>query len=103
MYAVIETGGKQYRVAEGDTIFVDRLPGEPGQEVVFERVLLVSSPENTKVGQPTVAGASVVGKVLRHGRARKIIVFKYKPKKNYRRTRGHRQVYTQVLIEKIRA
>lgn len=102
MYAVIETGGKQYRVAEGDTIFVEKLPVKPGQEVVFDRVLLVSSPEGLKIGQPTVTGASVVGKVVKQGRARKIIVFKYKPKKNYRRKRGHRQPYTQVVIEQIR-
>lgn len=102
MYAVIETGGKQYRVARGDTIFVEKLPVEPGQEVVFDRVLLVSLPEGCKIGQPTVDGASVVGKVVKHGRARKITVFKYKAKKNYRRTRGHRQPYTQVVIEEIR-
>lgn len=103
MYAVIETGGKQYRVAEGDTIFVEKLPVEAGQEVVFDRVLFVSSREGCKIGRPTVTGASVIGKVVKHGRARKIIVFKYKPKKNYRRTRGHRQSYTQVVIEKIQA
>lgn len=102
MYAIIKTGGKQYRVSEGDIIEVEKLPGETGHEVVFEQVLVLKDGENgIRTGQPFVEGCTVEGKVLRQGRARKIIVFKYKPKKNYRRKRGHRQPYTRVRIEKI--
>jgi len=101
MYAIIETGGKQYCVREGDALDVEKLPAEAGEEVVFDRVLLVGGAEEVKIGRPVVEGARVVGRVLNHGRGRKIIVFKYKPKKNYRRKQGHRQPYTQVLVEKI--
>jgi large subunit ribosomal protein L21 len=103
MEAIIETGGKQFRVAEGDTIAVEKLPAEAGAEVVFDRVLTVNKDGELTVGRPVVAGARVVGKVLEHGKARKIIVFKYKAKKNYRRKQGHRQPLTRVLIEKIEA
>ena len=102
MYAIIKTGGKQYRASEGDVIEVEKLPGETGDAVVFDQVLVLQDDENgLKTGQPFVEGCSVEGKVLRQGRARKIIVFKYKPKKNYRRKKGHRQPYTRVRIEKI--
>ena len=103
MYAVIETGGKQYRVRPGQTLEVELLPAEPGATVTLERVLLVSNDGNTLVGQPTVAGAAVVGTVTREGRGKKIIVFKYKSKKRYRRTQGHRQDYTYLTITDIQA
>jgi large subunit ribosomal protein L21 len=103
MYAVIETGGKQYRVRPGQTLEVELLPAEPGATVTLERVLLVSNDGKTLVGQPTVAGAAVVGTVTREGRGKKIIVFKYKSKKRYRRTQGHRQDYTYLTITDIRA
>jgi large subunit ribosomal protein L21 len=99
--AIIETGGKQFRVAQGDTITVEKLPVEKGQEVVFERVLTVHKDGELMVGRPVVDGAKVVGKIVEHGKDKKIIVFKYKAKKNYRRKQGHRQPLTRVLIEKI--
>lgn len=101
MYAIVETGGKQYRVEEGKPIRVEKLPGEKGAEIVFERVLLLSSGSETSVGSPYLEHCRVKGKVTRQGRERKIIVFKYKPKKNYRRKKGHRQPFTEVLISKI--
>ena len=103
MYAVIETGGKQYRVRPGQTVEVELLPAEPGATVTLERVLLVSNDGSTMVGQPTVEGARVVGTVAREGRGKKIIVFKYKSKKRYRRTKGHRQDYTYLTITDIQA
>jgi large subunit ribosomal protein L21 len=104
MYAVIETGGKQYRVSPGQTLEVELLPAEPGSTVTLERVLLVTN-ENGKtlVGAPLVPGGAVVGVVAREGRGKKIIVFKYKSKKRYRRTRGHRQDYTYLMITDIQA
>lgn len=102
MYAVIQTGGKQYRVQEGDVIFVEKLAVEQGEEVKFD-VLLVQSDAGVKVGQPTVAGASVSGKVVGHGKDRKVIVFKYKAKKNIRKKTGHRQPHTKIEIVKINA
>lgn len=102
-YAIIETGGKQYKVAEGQSIRVEKLPVEPGTEVRLDRVLLVSKDGDVKVGTPTVAGATVVARAKEHGRGRKILIFKYKPKKNYRRRAGHRQAYTELLVEKIEA
>ena len=103
MYAVIETGGKQYRVSPGQTVEVELLPAEPGSEVALERVLLVSTDDKTLVGSPTVAGARVMTTVVREGRGDKIIVFKYKPKKRYRRKTGHRQALTRVAITGISA
>lgn len=103
MYAIVETGGKQYRVAEGDRIRVERLKAEPNSTVELDRVLLVSKDGETKVGTPTVEGAKVVATVEEHGRHKKILVFKYKPKKRYRRRMGHRQPYTSLRIEKIEA
>jgi large subunit ribosomal protein L21 len=103
MYAVIETGGKQYRVTPGQTVEVELLPAEPGSEVAIERVLLVSTDDTTLVGSPTVAGARVITKVVREGRGEKIIVFKYKSKKRYRRTQGHRQDYVYLLVTDIQA
>ncbi len=101
MYAVIETGGKQYRVQEGDTLFVEKLDVEAGDKVDFEKVLIVSKEGDLLAGKPYVEGAKVVANVLEQGKAKKIIVFKYKAKKNYRKKQGHRQPYTKVKIEEI--
>jgi large subunit ribosomal protein L21 len=101
VYAIIESGGKQYRVREGEVLRVEKLPAEEGSTVPAGRVLAVGEEGRLKVGQPEVEGAKVWLKVLRHGRGRKIVVFKYKPKKNYRRRRGHRQAFTEVRVEKI--
>lgn len=100
MYAIIETGGKQIKVEEGQAIYIEKLNAEAGETVTFDKVLMVGG-ENVKVGAPTVEGATVTGKVEKQGRAKKIIVFKYKSKKNYKRKQGHRQPYTKVVIEKI--
>ena len=101
MYAIIETGGKQYRVEEGKAIRVEKLPAEKGEEVVFDRVLLCSDGSETQVGGPYLEKCRVKGTVRQQGRGRKIVVFKYKPKKNYRRKKGHRQPFTEVLIKQI--
>jgi len=101
MYAVIKTGGKQYRVAEGDVIQIEKLAGDAGANVTFEDVLLVGSDEETKVGTPRVEGASVGGTILEQGRHRKVIVFKFKRRKNYIRKNGHRQHFTSVRIDSI--
>ena len=101
MYAVIETGGKQYRVSEGDVIYVEKLDLEQDAEVVFDKVLLVGDGDSVKVGAPLVDGATVSGKVIKNGKAKKVVVFKMKPKKGYRKKQGHRQPYTKVEISKI--
>lgn len=103
MYAIIETGGKQYRVQEGDVVFVEKLTAEEGSAVTFDRVLAVSKEGGISFGSPVVSGATVSAKVLGHGKDKKIIVFKYKPKKGYRRKQGHRQPFTRVQIQKIEA
>ena len=103
MYAIIETGGKQYRVQEGDKIVVEKLAVEEGQEVAFERVLTVVKDGEVLVGAPVVAGAKVVAKVVEHGKGKKILVFKYKAKSNYRKRQGHRQPFTTVEITAINA
>jgi large subunit ribosomal protein L21 len=103
MYAIVQTGGKQYKVSEGDTLFIEKLEAEAGAEVSFDQVLLVSKDGNVVVGSPVVAGATVTATVLKNGKAKKILVYKYKSKKNYRRKQGHRQPYTQVQIAKINA
>jgi large subunit ribosomal protein L21 len=102
-YAIIETGGKQYRVSVGDRISVERLPNEDGTEVSFDRVLLVGGAGATTIGTPVVTGATVTASVDDHFRGEKIIVFKYKPKKRYRRRIGHRQALTHVTITGINA
>jgi large subunit ribosomal protein L21 len=101
VYAVVESGGKQYRVSEGQIIDVEKLSCEVGQEVELDRVLLVAKEGDVQVGRPTVEGASVVGTVVEQPRGRKIVVFKYKPKQRYRRKTGHRQQYTRLRIDKI--
>ena len=101
MQAIIVTGGKQYSVAEGDTLFIEKLPAEAGDEVTFDQVLAIVDGENTAFGAPTVKGASVAAKVVKNGKGKKITVFKYKPKKGYRKRQGHRQPYTKVEIGKI--
>ena len=101
MFAIIETGGKQYRVAEGDTLFIEKLPVEAGDNVTFDKVLAVLDGDKATFGTPVVAGAKVEASVVKNGKGKKIIVFKYKPKKNYRRKQGHRQPYTKVTIGKI--
>ena len=100
MYAIIATGGKQYKVAEGDVIRVEKLGVEAGAEVVFDQVLVVSGDE-VKVGDPTVAGATVTATAVGDGKAKKVIVYKYKRKTGYHKKNGHRQAFTQVKIEKI--
>ncbi|MGI6308477.1 MAG: 50S ribosomal protein L21 [Dethiobacteria bacterium] len=101
MYAIIETGGKQYRVTEGSICRVEKLPAEPGTEVVFEKVLAIKNEDRMQIGTPYVQGAKVSARILSHGKRKKIIVFKYKPKKNYRKKQGHRQPFTQVVIQEI--
>ncbi len=102
MYAIIETCGKQYKVSEGDVVFFEKLDDEEGKKVKFDKVILVSNEGKVEVGTPYVKGAKVEGKVIAHGKAKKIIVFKYKAKKNYRRKQGHRQPYTKVEITSIK-
>ena len=100
-YAVIETGGKQYRVKEGDVIFIERLPAEAEEKVSFSNVLSVTGDDGAKIGTPYVEGAAVEATVVKNGKSKKIIVYKMRPKKGYRRKQGHRQPYTKVQIEKI--
>lgn len=103
MYAIIETGGKQYKVQEGDVLVVEKLDAEVGQEIKFDQVLAVSNGEGLVTGTPTVADASVTAKVEQHGKGKKVVIFKFKQKKNYRKKQGHRQPFTRVKIEKIQA
>ena len=101
MFAVIETGGKQYRVNEGDVIFVEKLDVAEGDKVTFDKVLVVASDNGVKTGAPVVEGATVTASVVKNGKAKKIYVMTYKSKKNEKRKMGHRQPYTKVQIEKI--
>ena len=101
MYAIIECCGRQYKVQEGDVIFFEKLDTEEGKKVTFDNVVLVSDGKDVKVGAPYVKGAKVEGEVVSHGKGKKILVYKYKAKKNYRRTQGHRQPYTKVEIKSI--
>ena len=103
MYAVIVTGGKQYKVAEGDVLFIEKLEVEEGAAVTVDQVLMAGDGENVKVGTPVVDGATVEAKVVKNGKAKKIYVYKMKRTKNYRRKKGHRQPYTKVEITKINA
>ncbi|MDQ0858225.1 50S ribosomal protein L21 [Bacillus sp. V2I10] len=102
MYAIIETGGKQIKVEAGQAIYVEKLAGEQGETVTFDRVLFIGG-DDVKVGSPIVDGATVTAKVEKQGRAKKITVFKYKAKKNYRKKQGHRQPYTKLVIDAINA
>lgn len=103
MYAIIETGGKQYKVQAGDVLFIEKLNANEGESITFDRVLAVSNEGGLTTGSPLLAGAFVTGKVEKHVKGEKIIVFKYKAKKNYKRKQGHRQPYTKVTIENIKA
>ena len=103
MYAIIATGGKQYKVAEGDVIRVEKLGVYAGQSVTFDQVLVVSNDAELKIGTPVVDGASVTPTVVKEGKAKKVIVYKYKPKTGYHKKNGHRQLFTEVKIEKINA
>ncbi|MDR3541779.1 MAG: 50S ribosomal protein L21 [Desulfosporosinus sp.] len=103
MYAVIETGGKQFKVQEGDVVYVEKLDANVGDAVTIDKVLLVEKDGVVKVGTPVVAGATAVLKVVEHGKGAKVIVFKYKAKKNYRNKQGHRQPYTKVIVEALQA
>ncbi len=103
MYAVVKTGGKQYRVQEGDILRVEKLPGDIGAEIAFDDVLLFSDGENLQVGNPNLDNVAVTGRIVDQGKAPKIIVFKYKRRKRYRRKQGHRQPFTAVKIDSIQA
>ncbi|WP_028595255.1 50S ribosomal protein L21 [Paenibacillus assamensis] len=103
MYAIIETGGKQYKVQQGDVLYIEKLNTAEGESFTFDRVLAVSNEGGLVTGAPLVEGAAVTAKVEKHGKGAKIIVYKYKAKKNYRRKQGHRQPYTKVTIESIKA
>lgn len=102
MYAIVETAGRQYQMEEGRYLKVDLLDGEEESKVVFDKVVLIANGKKSKVGQPYVASATVEGVILAHGKEKKIIVYKQKPKKGYRKKQGHRQGYTKVMITKIR-
>ena len=101
MYAVVKTGGKQYKVKEGDIFRVEKLPGEIGTEIAFEDVLMISDGENVQVGTPCLDNVTVKGTVVEQGQAKKIIVFKYKRRKRYRRKQGHRQQFTSIKVDSI--
>jgi len=101
MYAIIQTGGKQYRVSEGDVLSIEKLTAAEGEEVIFDQVLTVVADGDVKIGKPVLEGAKVTAKVVEHGKGKKILVFKYKAKSNYRKRQGHRQPYTKVEISKI--
>ncbi len=103
MYAIIESCGKQYKVQEGDQVYFEKLDVKEGENIKFDKVLLISDDKNISVGDPYVKGATVEGTVSKQGKGPKIIVYKYKAKKNYRRTQGHRQPYTRVEIKSIKA
>lgn len=101
MYAVISTGGKQYKVSEGETVKVEKIPGEIGESVSFDRVLMFSNGQTVQVGQPTLADVTVTGHIVEQGKAKKVIVFKRKRRKRYRKKQGHRQHYTALKIDSI--
>lgn len=103
MYAVIETGGKQYKVEQGDTLYIEKLDVQADAAVTFDKVVAVNTDKDVKIGSPYVKGAKVTAKVLKNGKAKKVTVFTYKPKKNEKRKMGHRQPYTKVEITEIKA
>jgi large subunit ribosomal protein L21 len=98
MYAVVKTGGKQYRVSKGDRVKIEKIPGEVGTEVSFDQVLMIGGTDDVKVGTPHVSGASVSARIVKQDRSKKIIVFKFKRRQGYKKKQGHRQAYTQVEI-----
>jgi len=102
MFAIVETGGKQYQVEEGKYLDVELLEGDKDSKIVFDKVVMIVNGKKSKVGQPYVAGASAEGTIVKHDKAKKIIVYKQRPKKGYRRKQGHRQGFTRVMISKIR-
>lgn len=102
MFAIVETGGKQYQVEEGRYLDVELLDGEKDSKIVFDKVVMIVNGKKSKVGQPYVAGASAEGVIVKHDKAKKVIVYKQRPKKGYRRKQGHRQGFTRVMISKIR-
>lgn len=101
MYAVLKTGGKQYKVCEGDVIYVEKLGLQPDETYTFTEILAIGSDDEIKLGAPILEGATVTAKAVKEGRSKKVIVYKYKPKKGYHKKQGHRQAYTKVIIEKI--
>ena len=103
MHAIIETGGKQYKVAEGDTLFIEKLPVEAGESLTFDKVLAIIDGDNATFGTPAVEGATVAATVVKNGKGKKVRIFKYAPKKGYRKRQGHRQPYTKVQIGAIKA
>lgn len=103
MYAVIQTGGKQYRVQPGETVMVEKLPGSLGDTIEFSDVLMLSGDDNVTVGRPLIEGAKVTGEIVEHGRGKKLVVYKFKRRKDYRRRNGHRQDFTVVKINDVMA
>ena len=103
MHAIIETGGKQYKVTEGDTLFIEKLEAEAGQAITFDKVLAILDGDKATFGAPVVEGASVAAPVVKNGKGKKVRIFKYNPKKGYRKRQGHRQPYTKVQIGAIQA
>jgi large subunit ribosomal protein L21 len=103
MYAVVNTGGKQYKVQKGETLRIEKIPGEVGSQVTFDKVLMVADGETIRVGQPLLEKATVLASIVEQDKAKKIIVFKYKRRKRYRRKQGHRQPYTAIRIDGIEA
>ncbi len=101
MCAIIQTGGKQYKVTEGSVLKIEKLNAEPGDRLTLDQVLMVSDDNEVRIGNPLVANAQVIATVLEQGRDKKVVVFKYKRRKNYRRKQGHRQPYTKIKVEKI--
>ena len=102
MFAIVEAGGKQYQLEEGRYIDIEKLEGSADEKVVFDKIIMIVNGKKSKIGQPYVTGASVEGKIVKHDKAKKIIVFKQRPKKGYRKKQGHRQQFTRVMISKIR-
>ena len=103
MYAVVSSGGKQYKVQKGETLRIEKIPGEVGSKVVFDQVLMIADGENIRVGQPVIAKAAVQASIVEQDKAKKILIFKYKRRKRYRRKHGHRQPYTAIRIDGIDA
>lgn len=103
MYAVVSTGGKQYKVQQGETLRIEKIPGEVGSKVTFDRVLMVADGENVRLGQPVLEKAAVLASIVEQDKAKKILVFKYKRRKRYRRKNGHRQPFTAIRIDGIEA